>query len=215
MEGIMSNNWLDEDNFDWTGCDMEEDEIISHIVSVQEMTEAGKITWKPLSYSQPYFFIRNPFVEDMEASISQRLLVEGTTADGKVFQYQILEMIHVPSGLCDIEIEEKQPDTGYEIALSFDRQYEYLTSQKQVLETYKNHPVLLFTKAVLEQLRSANFQCLVKEPSRAFSAEPLPAGLAALPIAQRCRELFASYDAMAFHELTLSNALREGLGIKD
>lgn len=211
----MAKDWMDDGNMDWAVCDMEEDEILSHVVSMREMTEAGKVKWKLLSYSPPYFFIRNPFVEDMEASLSQRLLIEGTTTDGRMFRYQVMEMIHVPSGLCDVEIEEKHPATEYEIALSSDKQYEYLTLQKDVLNVYKGHPVVLFARTVAEQVRSENFRNLVKDPSRAFSAEPLPAALAALPIVRKAQELFTSCDAIAFHELVLSNVMRENLGIKD
>lgn len=211
----MAKDWMDDGNMDWAVCDMEEDEILSHVVSMREMTEAGKVKWKLLSYSPPYFFIRNPFVEDMEASLSQRLLVEGTTADGRAFRYQIMELIHVPTGLSDIEVEEKLPATEYEIALSFDKEYEYLISQRDVLDMYKDHPVVLFTQAVMRELHSINFQQMVKDPSRAFSAEPLPTGLAALPIVRRAQELFMSCDAVAFHKLVLSNAMRKKLGIKD
>lgn len=215
MEEIMSKNWIDENNIDWSDRQVEEDEILSHIASLREMTVAGKIAWELISYEPPYFFIHNPFVEDLDASISQKLLVEGTAADGRTFRYRIRELINVPSGLCDIEIEEKQPSTGYETALSFDGKYEYLTSQEEVLKTYGNDSIVLFVQAVVEQLRSVNFPQMVKEPSRVFSAEPLPAEVTDLPIVQKAQELFAARNAIAFHELTLSDVLREGLGVKD
>lgn len=196
--------------------DMEQGELSTHLDSLCAMTEAGKITWTLLAYDHPHFFVKNPFVYDMKTDIAHSFVVEGR-GQGRTFVYFIWESISLPSGMCDIEVKEKTPDTEYEAHLSFERGYEYLTSQKQVLEQYADHPLVRFADLVMEQIQSADFSEAVQvdKRDRAFSFEPIPDEYSRLPILQRAQKLYERYDAAGFHRLVLSSRLRGGLGIKD
>ena len=105
--------------------------------------------------------------------------------------------------------QEKIPDTEYAMSLSLERDYEYLISQKQVLERYGAHPAVVFAKLVMGQIKAMDFKGAIRvdEKNRKFSFEPIPSELA--------WEMYNRCDAAAFHSLVFSNDLRKGLGIKD
>lgn len=201
---------------DQTEYAMGKDEILSHINSMCEMTQAGKLRWTLRAYDYPRLFISNPFVQDIEADVSHRFLVEGN-AQGRRFAYAIREVIKLPSGLCDVEIEEKIPDTGYAMCLSFERDYEYLVSQKQVLERYGIHPAVVFAKLVMEQIKTMDFRGAIRvdEKDRKFSFEPVPPEFTGLSLLRKAQEIYDRCDAWMFHNLVFSNDFREGLGLKD
>lgn len=201
---------------DQTEYALGKDEILSHLNSMCEMTRVGKIHWTLCSYDYPHFFVSNPFVHDIEADISHCFLVEGN-AQGRRLSYAIREAIKLPSGLCDVEIEEKIPDTEYAMSLSLERDYEYLILQKQVLERYGAHPAVVFAKLVMGQIKAMDFKGAIRvdEKNRKFSFEPIPSELADLPLLQKAWEMYNRCDAAAFHSLVFSNDLRKGLGIKD
>jgi len=204
------------EDVEWMEYAMEQEELLSHLTSMCEMTEAGKIIWTLQEYERLRFFIKNPFVQDLEADASHSFTVEGK-CQGRVFVYSIREAIGLPSGMCDIEVTEKTPDTDYSECLSFDHDYEYLTSQRQILERYRGHPFVRFSNLVMKQIKSADFREAISTAHRnsAFSQEPIPDKFARLPLLQRIQKMYEHDDAAAFHRLVLNNNLRKGLGLEE
>lgn len=200
----------------WMDYALEKEELLAHIESMCAMGESGKLSWALLSYEPLRFFIRNPFVHDLKTDISHCFSVKGSV-QGRTFVYSIRETVNLPSGMCDIDIAEKLPDTEYSECLSFTDGYEYLTSQKEVLERYQNHPFFRFSNQVMEQIRYSDFRKAIRvdEKAQLFSFEPIPDEFACLPIVKKAQEIHRRCDAAAFHKLVLSNRLRGGLGIKD